>query len=164
MRTIYPYLHLVGFILVILTPGCKETENKFPDVKLRMTDQSEILLSDHLHGKPGMVVHFDADCKSCQDEADSIVTNIDKFGDIRIVFASLQQFDKIDLFDRYFKLSDHKNIVVGQDYNNTIPTHFKTYTTPMTVLTDENNEVRKVIVGEIEMWRLKKFINEIQEL
>lgn len=129
-----------------------------------MTDQSEILLREHLYGKPGMVVHFDADCKGCQDEAEAIVKNIGQFGDIRIVFASLQKFDKIDLFDRYFKLSQNKNIVVGQDYNSTIPTHFKTYTTPMIVLTDKASTVRKVIVGEIEMWRLKKFINEIHEL
>lgn len=164
MRTIHPYLHLVGFISVLLTAGCKDTDNEFPDVKLKMADQSEILLSDHLQGKPGMIIHFDADCKGCQDEAESIVKNINQFRDIRIVFASLQQFDKIDLFDRYFKLSQNKNIVVGQDYNSTIPTHFKTYTTPMIVLTDKTSTVRKVIVGEIEMWRLKKFINEIHAL
>ncbi|MBX2948035.1 MAG: redoxin domain-containing protein [Crocinitomicaceae bacterium] len=164
MRTIHPYLHLVGFILVLLTSGCTDTLGELPDFKLKKTDQSEVSVSKIIQDKPAMIVHFDADCKGCQDEAEAIVKNIGQFGDIRIVFASLQKFDKIDLFDRYFKLSQNKNIVVGQDYNNTIPTHFKTYTTPMIVLTDKTSTVRKVIVGEIEMWRLKKFINEIHEL
>ncbi len=108
-----------------------------------------------------MIVHFDSDCKGCQDEAEAIVKNLNQFGDIRIVFSSIQEYAKIDLFDQYFNLSKYSNITIGQDYASTIPTHFQTYTTPLIALIDRNQHVRSVIVGEIEMWKLKKFINEI---
>lgn len=109
-----------------------------------------------------MIVHFNSDCKGCQDEAEGIIKNLNQFGDIRIVFSSIQEYAKIDLFDKYFNLSKYSNITIGQDYTSTIPTHFQTYTTPLIALIDKNQQIRSVIVGEIEMWELKKFINEIK--
>lgn len=160
----YPTIRTLFFsaILLIGMSSCTDTLGELPDFNIKKSDQTEVNIAKHLNGKPAMIVHFDADCKGCQDEAEGIVKNLNQFGDINIVFASLQDFDKINIFDQYFKLSEHKNILVGQDYASTIPTHFQTYTTPLIALIDRNQHVRSVIVGEIEMWELKKLINEIK--
>ncbi|MGJ1285089.1 peroxiredoxin family protein [Sphingobacterium spiritivorum] len=162
MKALKPITHIVGFVLILLTSGCTDTLGELPDFKLKKSVQSEVSVSKIIQDKPAMIVHFDADCKGCQDEAEGIVKNLSRFGDINIVFASLQGFDKIDLFDEYFHLSEHKNIIVGQDYSNAIPTHFKTYTTPLIVLIDDNSHIRKVITGEIEMPELIQLLNEIR--
>lgn len=159
----YPTIRNIFFsaILLIGMSSCTDTLGELPDFNIKKSDQTEVNITNHLNGKPAMLVHFDADCKGCQDEAAGIVKNLNQFGDINIVFASLQDFDKINIFDQYFKLSEHKNILVGQDYTNTIPTHFQTYTTPLIALIDRNQQVRKVITGEIEMPELIALLNEI---
>lgn len=153
--------HLLACSLLLSLTGCTDTLGELPDFNIKKSDQTEVNITKHLNGKPAMLIHFDADCKGCQDEAKGIVKNLNQFGDINIVFASHQDFEKINIFDQYFKLSDHKNILVGQDYTNTIPTHFQTYTTPLIALIDRNQQVRKVITGEIDMPELIGLLNEI---
>lgn len=160
----YPTIRTLFFISILLIgmPSCTDTLGEFPDFKIKNNDQTVENVNDFIKDKPAMIVHFDADCKGCQDEAEGIVKNLQKFGDVKIVFASLQDFEKIDLFDKYFQLSTHPNITVGQDYLNTIPNRFDTYTTPLIALIDENSHIRKVITGEIEMPELIQLLNEIR--
>ncbi|MBX2942698.1 MAG: redoxin domain-containing protein [Cyclobacteriaceae bacterium] len=162
MKAIKPILYLGSFVWILALHSCTDTLGELPDFKIKKNDQVVEDVNAFIKDKPAMIVHFDADCKGCQDEAEGIVKNLQKFGDIKIVFASLQGFDKIDLFDDYFRLSAHPNITVGQDYLNTIPNRFDTYTTPLIALIDENSHIRKVITGEIEMPELIQLLNEIR--
>lgn len=114
-----------------------------------------------MNGKTSLLIHFDADCKGCQDEAQMIVDHLDELGDVKIAFASVQERDKINLFDKYFHLSEHPNIIVGQDQTESIPVHFKTFATPLIALIDKQGRVRKVITGEPQKDELIELINEI---
>lgn len=161
MKKLMAHIHVIGIAGTILTTSCTATLGELPDFKIKKSDHTEVSVTQYIKGKPAMIIHFDADCKGCQDEAEAIVNNLDRIGGVQIVFTSLQGFDKIDLFDEYFKLSENKNIIVGQDYDSTIPTHFNTYTTPLIALVDDDRHVRKVILGQIEIGELTEFINEI---
>jgi len=162
MKAIRLLQYLATLVWILFLQSCTDTLGELPDFKIRKNNQTVENVNAFIKDQPAMIVHFDADCKGCQDEAEGIVKNLQKFGDIKIVFASLQGFDKIDLFDDYFQLSTHPNITVGQDYQNTIPNRFETYTTPLIALIDENSHIRKVITGEIEMPELIQLLNEIR--
>lgn len=162
MKALHTILYIVGLVWIVTLHSCTDTLGELPDFKIKKNDQVVEDVNAFIKDKPAMIVHFDADCKGCQDEAEGIVKNLQKFGDIKIVFASLQGFDKIVLFDDYFQLSAHQNITVGQDYLNMIPNRFETYTTPLIALIDENSHIRKVITGEIEMPELIQLLNEIR--
>lgn len=149
------------FLLSSLT-SCKNDLGEMPELNLTQTDHSETKVSDYINGKTSLIIHFDADCKTCQEEAQEIVDNIDKLNDVKIVFVSTQTFDKIALFDEYFKLSEQPNIIVGKDDNDVMQSHFKLYSTPLIALIDKDRDVRKVISSQIKAPELIELINEIK--
>lgn len=162
MKIIKPILYLSGYLFILILVSCTDSLGELPDFNIKNNANTEQNVNAFIKGKPALIIHFDAYCKGCQDEAEGIVKNLEKLGDVKIVFASLQGFDKIDLFDDYFKLSEHPNITVGQDYANVIPTRFETYTTPLIALVDADSQIRKVIKGEIKIPELLRFINQIR--
>lgn len=158
-----PYtILLCALVSVLLTTRCTSTLGELPDFAIRQVDSTDINVSQFINGKTSLLIHFDANCKSCQDEAKAIVEHLDELGDVRVVFLSLQDLDLIDLFDWHFKLSEQHNIIIGQDYAHGLPGHLGIYTTPMTALIDKKKHIRKVITGEIEMPELVHYIDEIR--
>lgn len=155
---------ILGYMLVLalLAKSCTATLGELPDFSIRQVDSTDVNVSQFINGKTSLLIHFDANCKSCQEDAKAIVEHLDEMGDIKIVFMSLQDLELIDLFDWHFKLSQQPNIIIGQDYGNALPSHLGIYTTPMIALADKNRHVRKVITGQIEMPELMGYINEIQ--
>lgn len=148
-------------IVMLTAQSCTTTLGDLPDFRIVKSDSKEISLPKYMRGKTLLLIHFDVDCKGCQDEAQMIVDHLDELGDVNIAFASIQEPERIDLFDEYFHLSEHPNIIVGQDKTESIPTHFKTYSTPLIALIDKQGRVRKVIAGEPEKDELVELINEI---
>lgn len=151
----------ISLVLTVFIINCQKESEKLPEFRVRKTDQTVINVSEYTKGKTSLVIHFNADCKTCQDEAQMIVDHLDKLGDVRIIFVSAQDCDKIELFDDYFNLSEHENIMVGQDYKDAMQSHFKIYTTPLIALSDKRGNLRKVMVGEVGPGKLLEFINEI---
>lgn len=162
MKTVLPLRISMILLAVGFLVSCKTDLGELPEFNIRKSDGSEVNVQAYIKGQSSLVIHFDSDCLGCQQEAKAISDHLDEFGDIKIVFLSVQDFDKIKVFDKYFKLSEKSNIVVGQDYTNTITTHFKMPTTPLIALVDRGGDVRKVITGEIGIAELKSLINEIE--
>lgn len=150
------------FLLMSCLISCKTDLGEIPEFNIRKSNQTEVNISTFINGKTSLVIRFDADCRSCQDGAQGIMDHLDELGDVGIVFVSEQDFEKIDLFDDYFKLSEQPNIIVGQDLASTVATHFNLYSTPLIALVDKKRHVRKVISGEIAMPELIILINEIR--
>lgn len=157
-----PYIMMICAFAAVLTTRCSSVSSELPDFAIRQVDSTDVNVSQFINGKTSLLIHFDANCKSCQDEARAIVGHLDELGDVRIVFMSVQDFDLIDLFDRHFKLSEQPNIIVGQDHSYKLLNHVGVYTTPMLTLADKKRKIRKVISGEIGMDELMGYIQEIQ--
>ena len=88
----------------------------FPPVKLLLSDSISWYHKDDLPKKtPVMMLYFNPECDHCQKQIEEILKNIDKFKDIHIVMAASQHFDKMKAFIERYKLTDHKNIVMGFD-------------------------------------------------
>lgn len=162
MNTALSFRTLMFLLIVGCLVSCKTDLGELPAFNIRKSDGTEVKVKTYIKGKTSLIIHFDADCEGCQHEAQAIIDHLDELGDVKIVFLSVQDFDQIDVFDKYFKLSEKPNIVVGQDYTKTIPTHFKMPTTPLIALVDSDGDVRKIITGEIGIAELKSLINEIQ--
>lgn len=143
--------------------GCTQyAKNTLPDFPLRLTNGKVLNLSDRLGDGAALVIHFDADCGACQKEAQKIVDNITAFNEVSIVFVSEQDTGKINVFDKYFGLTNHTNISVAQDTGNRVAKHFQDYTTPLTAVLNKRREVHAVITGEAEVEEILKFIHETQ--
>lgn len=154
---------LLLYLLTTLLSCTGDPLAKMPDFKMVLPDNGGIVFTETLPGTgPVMFVHFDPDCKGCQEEAALIKEKIDDFSKTRIYFLSLTNWDDIRYFRDYFKLNEHDNVFFGRDTDTTLARHFKTATTPLIALYDKNKNLRAVIEGSSDLKKLMTTIKEIQ--
>lgn len=133
---------------------------QMPSINLRLQDSLTIVNTANLPvDKKIILIHFDTDCVSCQQETKDILANIEEFKDFRIFFLSIQNFDRVKLFYRVFKIHNYNNIIVGQDYEKKFPTHFNTHMTPYMAIYGKDKKLEGIIEGG---GKIEKIIAQIK--
>lgn len=137
-------------------------QSNMPSFNLLLADSSTIIKSDNIpYGQPIMLLFFSPDCEHCQAETKNLLGNMDALENIRIYFITVDPLEKMRVFNKYYKLSMYRNIVVGRDYNFTMFKNFDIPTTPVIVLFNKYKQERVIIKGPCEIkWLLEK-INQL---
>lgn len=149
--------------LILMSCGTTDPMARMPNFPMSLPDNGGLIFTDNLSKDSStMFVHFDPDCKGCQEEAALIKEKAEDFESVRIYFLSVKEWDDIQYFRDHFKLGEHSNIRFGRDIDTTLARHFKTATTPMIALYDRHKELKAVIEGNSDLTRLMSTLKEIQ--
>ena len=99
---------------------------------------------------PTLFVYFDSDCEFCNEEAEMIQRNIDKFSTIQLIFISIENPNKIKGFAIHHKLIDYDKINFLSDTQVSFAPTFDVKSLPCLVLYDEDQHLIEKIKGQIK--------------
>lgn len=132
-----------------------------PNLNLLLVDSTTHLQTDEIaDGKPFIILGFGPWCKHCQALTVDIKKHIGEFKDARIYYVTGDKFANMQVFYKYYKLSQCPNIVMGQDSTNSLFRYFHKNTTPLIAIYDAKRRLKRLIPGEIKAADLAKSLND----
>lgn len=149
------YLSVSGFAQTDKEqPPYKRFPN-FPPVKLLLTDSTNYFTKDDLKKKsPVLLILFSPDCEHCRKETEELIRNINEFQKIQIVMATFLSYEKMMNFYNEFGLEKYNNIVVGQDFQNFLPSFFMIHNLPFHAFYDKKKELISAFEGSITVEKI----------
>ena len=112
-------------------------------------------------GKPLVLVYFSPDCDHCQKLTASILNHMKALKDVRFYFITCDPFDRLRVFDRYYKIDKYPNIVLGRDYAFFYPNYINTFNTPYVEVYDKHKQLRIVFGKGTDATHLIQEINQL---
>src|SRR5687767_1173095 len=76
-----------------------------PPFKILQPDSTWFTKANLKSTMPTWIIYFSPDCGHCQEEAEAVVTNINKLRKMQIVFITSRPFEDMKGFARYYNLS-----------------------------------------------------------
>jgi peroxiredoxin len=105
---------------------------------------------------PTLFIYFNSECEFCNEEAQMIRVNIEKFKDFQLVFISFEKSDLIKAFATKYKLNTYANITFLSDTKVSFATTFDVKSLPCLVLYDKNKRLIEKIKGQTKAETLIK--------
>jgi hypothetical protein len=104
---------------------------EFPPVKLLLPDSTNYFIKDDLKKKSkSLLILFSPDCEHCRHETEELLNNIEQFQKVQIIMATFLPFEKMRSFYTEYGLVKYDNIIVGQDFQNFLPSFFMIHNLP----------------------------------
>lgn len=147
-------LGLVVTALMIFSQfACKQDElRRLPSIDILLQDSVTKKNTLDLHaGKPMMIINFEADCKHCQDETDSLLKYVNMFPESNFCFVNMVSMREVRTFSKHFKFDNYSNIFIGQDTGKVFPRFINSHATPMAVVFDKDRNMVAAFSGEAKM-------------
>ncbi|WP_341836864.1 hypothetical protein WJU16_03090 [Chitinophaga pollutisoli] len=143
-------LILLAYLTVLC--ACKnEKRDTIPKVKQLPTfealelDSVTIYSTEHLGiDSPTIIIYFDPDCHTCQDETKMITKYIDDLKHTQILMLSIAGTTDTKKFVTEYDLQYYKNIKVVKDKNFSLYNVFKLQEVPSAVLYTKNKQLAKI--------------------
>jgi len=133
-----------------------------PSFAIRLRDSTTILTSDKIPtGQPVMLIFFDPDCEHCQKETEELLNNINVLRNVQIYFITVEAFDRMKVFHKYYHLANYPNIIVGRDFNFELLKKNDLPTTPCTLLYNKHKKLKAIWKG---YFPIKKIVEEVNNL
>jgi peroxiredoxin len=98
---------------------------------------------------PTLFIYFNSECEFCNEEAELIQQNIDKFSAIKLIFVSIENPDKIKEFAVKHKLNHYDKINFLSDTQVSFAPTFDVKSLPCLVLYDKDQHLIEKIKGQI---------------
>ena len=108
---------------------------------------------------PTVFVYFNTECEFCNEEAQMIQDNIQKFANCQLVFISFEKPEIIKDFANKYNLYNHDNIHFLSDSKATFATTFDVKSLPCLVLYDKNQQLIEKIKGQMKVSTLLMKLN-----
>lgn len=108
---------------------------------------------------PTVFLYFNSECEHCQNEAEQIRDNVEKFENVQLVFISFEEPKKILDFATKYKLLDYDKITFLCDSKVNFATTFDVNSMPTVVIYDKNKKLLEKIKGEVKIENILKKIN-----
>ncbi len=105
---------------------------------------------------PTLFIYFNTECEFCNEEAQMIRVNIEKFKDFQLVFISFEKSDLIKAFATKYKLNNYVNITFLSDTKVSFATTFDVKSLPCLVLYDKKQRLIEKIKGQTKAETLIK--------
>ena len=112
------------------------------------TDSGSFTNKNLKYATPTLFVYFNSECEYCNEEAEMVKENIEKFQNIQVIFISFEQPELIKTFSAKHKLNTHNNIHFLHDSKVTFATTFDVKSLPCLVLYDKNKKLIEKIKGQ----------------
>jgi peroxiredoxin len=99
---------------------------------------------------PTLFVYFNSECEFCNDEAEMIKENIEKFKKFQLVFISIEKPELIKPFAVKHKLNHYDKINFLSDTQVSFAPAFDVRGVPSIIIYDKNQHFIKKIKGQIK--------------
>lgn len=155
---------LLYILFVFFLIGCdRDQREKMPDFRIMTANSQQVIQTGNIpEGRATMLIHFDSQCKDCQNEAEAIIDNMNHLEEVDIYFVSLEDNAHINLFHEYYKFDNYPNVTVGSDMDTAMVKHFQSRSTPLLALYDKNKKIKAVFEGKADMRKLLQLVDEIK--
>jgi len=150
-------------ILTLTLTSCFSTNRKgdVPPFDLLLPDSTTVFNTSQIpRGKPVVLIYFSPDCEHCQQQTQDILNKIDSLNEVNFYFITNDPFDRLKIFNKYYKLYKYKNIMLGRDINFSFIKYFKPTGTPYLIVYNQRKVLRAVFGQETKATRLIQFMNE----
>lgn len=107
---------------------------------------------------PTVFIYFNSDCEFCNEEAEMIRENIEKFANMQLIFVSFEKTQAIISFSKIHKLNTHDNVYFLCDSKATFATTFDVKSLPSLMLYDKNQQLIEKIKGQTKVETILKKI------
>lgn len=110
---------------------------------------------------PILFIYFNSECEYCNEEAEMIKENVEKFQNVQLIFVSFEKPEFIKTFATKHQLTSYDNIHFLWDNKVTFSTTFDVNSLPCLVLYDKNQKLIEKIKGQTKTKiLLKKLTSE----
>ncbi len=159
----------VIFILLCSCPfffACRQGDgNDIPAFNLLLADSSTLLNTGSIpSGKPIVMLYFSPDCEHCQAETEGLLKYMDALKDVRFYFVTTDPFDRLKVFNEYFRMDRHPNITLGRDYAFFMPKYFEINQPPYMLIYNKYKKLEIIFDGEVKVNEIIAEINKISTL
>ena len=128
---------------------------RFPTVpafRLLEIDSVSLFTKDKLKkNKPVLVMVFNPECEHCKRETEEIIKHIDELKKVQIVMAAMSQYPAMKEFYSQYKLSEIKNIKVGQDFQYLLPTFYRIRSLPFLAMYNKKGNLLTTFEGTMKI-------------
>lgn len=108
---------------------------------------------------PTLFLYFNSECEFCNEEAEMIKENVEKFQNFQLIFVSFEKPGLIQAFAAKHQLTFYDNIHFLCDNKVTFSTTFDVKSLPCLVLYDKNQKLIEKIKGQTKPENLLKKLN-----
>ena len=158
IKKIIPVLFLVilGFLTFQITSKIKhkkevaENIKTIPNFDFQNVNGGRFTNENLIKNTPTLFVYFGSDCEFCNEEAEMIQQNIDKFSSFQLIFVSIENTAKIKEFANKHKLVNYDKINFLSDTQVSFALTFDVKSLPCLVLYDKDQHLIEKIKGQIK--------------
>jgi thioredoxin-related protein len=123
-----------------------------PPFRLLQVDSVSILTRDKLKkNKPVLLMLFNPECDHCKQETEAIIRHIDDLKNVQIIMATMARHKQMKEFYLTYKLDAFKNIIVGQDFQNMLPSFYKVNSLPYLAMYDKKGNLLTSFEGSMKI-------------
>jgi peroxiredoxin len=150
------FLGLFGFLIFQITSKIKhkkevsENIKTIPTFNFQNVNGGRFTNENLIKNTPTLFVYFNSDCEFCNEEAEMIQQNKDKFSTIQLIFVSIENPDIIKEFAIHHKLFNYDKINFLSDTQVSFAPTFDVNSLPSLVLYDKNQHLIEKIKGQIK--------------
>jgi peroxiredoxin len=149
------FIGMFGFLIFQITSKIKhkkevaENINTIPSFNFQNVNGGRFTNKNIIKKKPTIFIYFNSECEFCDEEAEMIKQNIDKFSTFQLIFVSIENPNKIKEFAINHKLIKYDKINFLSDPNVSFAPTFDVKSLPCLVLYDKNQHLIEKIKGQI---------------
>jgi thiol-disulfide isomerase/thioredoxin len=153
------------FLAVCLYAACKSPKDAgepLPSFDILLADSSTHVNTAQVEaGRPIVLMYFSPDCEHCQKETKDILQHMNALHEARFLFVTIDAFDRLQVFNKYYQLSKYPNVMLGRDEQFFLLRHFRGIAPPYLVLYDRNKKQRASYQGDIAVDSLISVVNNL---
>lgn len=150
-----------------LLVGCQDRNlyhSRLPKFNLLLIDGVTVFNSDSIPiGRPFMLVYFNSECKSCQEETEDLLKNIKRLNIIDFYFLTNEPANKARTFSEYYSMANYPNIKIGTDYDTFFAKFYRPFSTPYSILYDKDRRLVKIFGNRMKAESLIFVLNSSEK-
>lgn len=149
------FVGMFGFLIFQITSKIKHKKevakniNTIPPFNFQNVNGGRFTNENILKNTPTLFIYFNSECEFCNEEAEMIKQNIDRFSTFQLIFVSIENPNKIKEFAINHKLINYDKINFLSDPNASFAPTFDVKSLPCLVLYDKNQHLIEKIKGQI---------------
>ena len=150
------FLGLLGFLIFQINSKIKHKNEvavnikTIPNFDFQNVNGGRFTNENLMKNTPTLFIYFNSECEFCNEEAEMIKQNIDKFSQIQLIFISIENPHKIKGFAINHKLKNYDKINFLSDTKVSFAPTFDVKSLPCLVLYDKDYHLIEKIKGQIK--------------
>lgn len=150
------FVGLFGFLIFLINSKIKhknevaENIKTIPIFNFQNVNGGRFTNENLIKKTPTLFVYFNSECEFCNEEAEMIQQNKDKFSTIQLIFVSIENPNKIKEFAIHHKLFNYDKINFLSDTQVSFVPTFDVKSLPCLVLYDKDQHLIEKIKGQIK--------------